>query len=118
MKDTILFEKPKSFIYMITDTSDHVKIGISKNPHKRLKQLQTGHPEILTLYFTEEFECERNHLLKIEKLIHNQIGIQNFKKRGEWFNIPKDKLEEIKDLISFCRIRYEDDVLYFKYRSH
>lgn len=40
-------------IYAIGD-GNKVKIGYSKNPQKRLKQLQTGHPNKLKLLHTWE----------------------------------------------------------------
>lgn len=109
-------ENNLDYVYMIADESNYIKVGISKDPEKRLKSLQTGHPNKLHLLFIEEFECKRNHLLKIEKLIHRDLRLKNFKKRGEWFYIPEDKIEEVKSVIRYNRIRYEGDELYFKYR--
>lgn len=108
-KDTV------DYIYMIADKHDYIKVGISKNPERRVKDLQTGHPDILQLIFTEEFNCTRKHLLNIEKLIHKELKAKKYKKRGEWFYVPKDKIEEVKNIIRYNRIRYEDDELYFKY---
>ena len=48
----------------------YVKIGVSKHPDIRLKQLQTGNETQLNLLFTEEFNCSRDHLLDIENYIH------------------------------------------------
>lgn len=109
-------EKSIGYIYIIGDQHEYVKVGISKDPNKRVLQLQTGHPDKLTLLFTEEFECTRKHLLRIEKYIHRDLGGRSYKKRGEWFKIPLDKLDDVKNLIKFCKIRYEDDETYFKYR--
>ena len=61
------------YMYIISNDKGYIKVGISKNPKRRLKQLQTGNQNKLTLLFTEEFECERDHLLKIEKLVHKDL---------------------------------------------
>lgn len=105
----------KDYVYIIADQHNYIKVGISKNPNKRIKSLQTGHPDTLKLIFTEEFECTRKHLLNIEKLIHRDLRLKNYKKRGEWFNVPETDLEDIKSIIRYNRIRYEDNELYFKY---
>ena len=54
----------QDYMYIISDQNNYVKVGISKNPTKRLSQLQTGHPTKLQLVYTAEFECSRNQLLK------------------------------------------------------
>src|SRR3972149_3904399 len=38
----------RSYVYIMTDESnvDRIKIGKSKNPHQRLRQLITGNPDI------------------------------------------------------------------------
>ena len=105
------------YVYIISDEQGYIKVGISKNPRKRLKQLQTGNMNILKLIFTEEFECNRNHLLKIEKLIHREISHISKHMKGEWFFIEKNQITDIKDIIKFHRIRYDSDDLAFKYRK-
>lgn len=112
--------KELAYIYMITDSEGYVKVGITKNnPEKRLKQLQTGHASKISIYYTEEFECTRNRLLKIEKLIHREIGNKYKRTHGEWFKLSspcnESELTEIKNIIIWNRIRYEQDDLYFKY---
>lgn len=101
------------YIYIIKSDENRYKIGISNNPKKRLKQLQTGNQSTLTLIFSEEFNCTRNHLLKIEKEIHQTLNIGYKKLSGEWYLIDETKLQEIINLIKFYRIRFEDDILYF-----
>lgn len=71
-------------LYVIrAEESQRVKIGVSKDPAKRLKQLQTGSEQKLILEYTE---C-RADAHKIEKWLHSHFT--NFDKkhyRGEWFN--------------------------------
>lgn len=71
-----------------------IKIGRSKNPEKRLKQLQTGNPNKLKLI--AEF---KNQGWK-EKIIHEKLRL--FRLKGEWFSyecvgsIPDSLYEKIK----------------------
>jgi len=104
-----------AYIYIISDNNGYMKIGVSKNPKVRLKQLQTGHPTKLEILFTEEFYCKRSHLLKIETLIHKKVKTIAQKVKGEWFEISLEKLQQIKDIIVMHRIHYEDNELALKY---
>jgi len=61
------------YMYIISNELGYIKCGVSCNPKRRVKQLQTGNEHKLTLLFTEEFECERKHLLHIEKAVHNRL---------------------------------------------
>lgn len=92
-----------TYIYVIASTPEGPsKIGLSKNPKRRLRQLQTAHPEILHLFHEEEFEAGRARL--IEECIHKTI--RHKRSVGEWFSIG---VEEAKHEIIFAKIRYEDD---------
>ena len=111
--------KELAYIYMITDSEGYVKVGVGNNPEKRLKQLQTGHASEISIYYTEEFECTRNRLLKIERMIHREVGNKYKRTHGEWFKLSspcnESELTEIKNIIIWNRIRYEQDDLYFTY---
>ena len=104
------------YMYIISNDQGFIKVGISKNPTKRIRQLQTGNEHVLTLLHTEEFECSRNHLLKIEKLVHNHFNVNCLSHRGEWYEISPDQLEKIKNFIIYSRIRYENDQGYFCFK--
>lgn len=70
----------KKHIYLIkSNESDRYKIGISKNPKNRVKQLQTGNSEKLTLISSYESEYYK----QIEVSLHNRFS--HLKKEGEWF---------------------------------
>jgi hypothetical protein len=74
----------ESYIYVIAASPEGpVKIGHSRQPEKRLKQLQTGHSEKLILFHKEPIllESARN----AEQDIHAQIGYR--RKVGEWFTV-------------------------------
>ena len=70
-----------TYIYIITDGQDY-KVGISKLPDKRIKNLQTGNSKILTI--VEVYKVEESLVFKLEKQCHRRIQ-SYYPKRGEWF---------------------------------
>lgn len=90
-----------NYIYVI-GTDEQVKIGFSKQPEKRLKQLQTGNMNKLKLYYKEEIQDSKVRI--VEKLIHRDL--RSHKKVGEWFNLsPTDAISHLQ----FAKIRYDSD---------
>ena len=85
----------KDDLYIIqSDKSGMIKIGRSRNPAKRLKQLQTGNPNRLKLIASFKGMGWR------EKLLHERL--ESWSEQGEWFNygcvgsIPDDIYEQIE----------------------
>ena len=85
----------KDYLYIIqSDFTGMIKIGRSKDPIKRLKQLQTGNPNMLKLiaYFKDQGWKE--------KFIHENLS--RYRLKGEWFSydcvgsIPDDLYEKIE----------------------
>jgi hypothetical protein len=92
-----------SFIYVIgADKAGPVKIGLSVNPDKRLRQLQTGHPARLSLFHTMEVESAKVALM--EKIIHKTV--RPWRGVGEWFYLSVD--DAIAE-VEFALIRYGEE---------
>lgn len=72
----------KSYLYIISN-GDAYKVGVSKNAKKRLKQLQTGSAQELSL--CEEYCLPEELVYRLEKRCHEKIN-HFYTKRGEWFN--------------------------------
>lgn len=75
-----------------------IKIGYSKHPIKRLKQLQTGHPT--------KIGCEGWYLCEnedqafiIEHKLHKRFEKDRIRKNGEWFNYSNAIKEFIESLL-------------------
>lgn len=69
-------------IYLIhNQESNRYKIGVSKDPKNRLKNLQTGNDDEIKLIY--EFQSE--YAYKIEKTFHNLYSY--LKTSGEWFEL-------------------------------
>jgi hypothetical protein len=92
-------KKPKSKssniytkIYLIKDdkTGFH-KIGRSANPRARERTLQAEVPSYKLIWQSDFVDIE------LEKTIHNKFASKRI--RGEWFNLTKDDIKYIKDLV-------------------
>lgn len=81
-------------VYLLQSESGLYKIGVSTHPARRLKQLQTGNGEKITLLYS--FECEIPFLL--ETSLKNRFMLHRVS--GEWFNLP---LEDEINFISICQ---------------
>lgn len=91
------------FLYVIceSENASSVKIGVSANPDRRVKQLQTGHEAKLSVFHRETVDSKKAKPL--ETLVHRALAHKKI--RGEWFALsPQDAALEIKHAI----IRYGD----------
>ena len=70
------------YIYLIQSLEEgYYKIGISKNPTKRIQQLQTGNSSPLKLI--EVYQSEQAD--KVERILQRRYS--HFHKEGEWFDL-------------------------------
>ena len=81
-------------VYLIRGNDSNYKIGIAKNPKQRLKQLQTGNSDKLTLIETYESEFAS----KIESALHHWYG--HARSEGEWFDLS---IEVELDFVRKCK---------------
>jgi len=78
-------EDEKLFIYIAQESvSGRYKIGVSKNPEKRVKQLNIGNPEELVL--VHKYKSKDG--FKEESLIHGVLKRHSL--RSEWFSADSD----------------------------
>ena len=82
------------YVYLMrNDESSRYKIGVSKDPTKRIEQLQTGNDGDIVLI--ESFYSK--YPTKVETSLQNSFS--HTRKRGEWFDLGIE--EEVK-FISQC----------------
>lgn len=76
-------------VYVITDGSPFVKIGVTQNMSGRLATLQSGNPNPLDVLMTFETDSMKNDR-KLEKCIHNEFRLQRLVfdngHETEWFD--------------------------------
>jgi hypothetical protein len=78
-------------LYAIRHKHGMVKVGVSKDPERRLETLQSSCPYQLKLLTT--VRTEDAYLL--ESVLHNQYGKWCY--RGEWFELPDKIVQELVD---------------------
>ena len=102
----------ENFIYIIGSTQPPYKVGISKDPQRRLKSLQTGYPFPLQVLYTKTTKICKTKLL--EQVIHRHLKMH--KTHGEWFDVSLSNL--ILD-VEYAIIRYgEDPILKSLLKAH
>lgn len=73
------------YIYVITNGVGQVKIGITKSPKTRLKQLQTGCATELKLRMLIQGDRV------MERRVHKLLTPFRTRRKGEWFNLSEDE---------------------------
>ena len=90
-----------NYIYVISNGTSY-KVGFSKDPARRVKQLQTGNPNKLELVYYIEIEVAPVKIL--ETIVHKNLKFNKIK--GEWF---KADFETLKTELDFVKIRYDNE---------
>ena len=77
------------FVYLAQASQTRwCKIGMSKQPYKRMQSLQTGSPlEIILLHRIYTFD-----MVALEKALHDYYAAYSL--RGEWFDLPAECIRE------------------------
>jgi len=85
------------FITTINKGNTPIKIGVSKKPEIRIKELQTGNPHKLKII--KLVTClNGDSAYVLESCLHSMSKSRNKKLMGEWFKI----YEPINELIGMC----------------
>jgi hypothetical protein len=93
------------YIYLIQSLEEgYYKIGISKNPQRRIKELQTGNSSPLKLVETYQSE----HAGQIERTLHRRYS--HFHKNGEWFDMS---ISEEASFVTDCQ-KIEENIKFLK----
>jgi hypothetical protein len=85
------------YIYVITDGKNH-KIGISKAPKRRLKQLQTACAQKLQLIKT--YKVTKKNARKLEHQLHKMFWQSRLRHDGEWFALSTAHLEVLEEWLT------------------
>ncbi len=87
-----IHQRPQNgYIYFITEVPfrNKVKIGMSQNPQRRVKDLQTGNPNILILRHVTQYDEYK----ALERTMHEIC--KDIRGNGEWFDITESELTGI-----------------------
>lgn len=88
------------YVYLIQSgirKSDPVKVGMSKHPEKRIKQLQTGNPKDLRILLIIKCESSSKAFL-VEKSLHSILASTNIK--NEWYSVSKSRILKALNLLA------------------
>jgi len=82
------------YVYLINkEYTDEYKIGVSNDPEKRLKAIQTGNSEKVIIF--KKFKSQ--YPTKVEGRLHRFFNSE--RRKGEWFVLTD---EQIKSFLSLC----------------
>jgi predicted GIY-YIG superfamily endonuclease len=85
-------------VYIIA-SGDHLKIGVARDPAKRMKTLKTGMPHGASLVASREFRSAKS-AYNVESRLHRYF--HRYRANGEWFAAPlatvKARLRAIPEL--------------------
>jgi hypothetical protein len=86
------------YVYLIAGqqigNKTEIKIGSSKDPHNRLKQIQTGYPYRLKLIHT--ITCYKRKPYYVEKRIQSWFWQHHLK--GEWYQLSPEAIDWLQTL--------------------
>lgn len=86
------------YIYLIHDpkNSGLYKIGFSKDPKRRLKELNGSTKLPVELGFKMIHTIETDNVYRAEKILHKKYGA--YRKNGEWFELSRRHVGEIRKI--------------------
>lgn len=74
-------------VYIVgADRAGPLKVGVAANPQARCRELQTGHPSVLSIFWTYG-PWPSAIALRMERVIHRILAPRRAAK-GEWFHVP------------------------------
>jgi predicted GIY-YIG superfamily endonuclease len=80
----------KYYVYVIRSTNYYFKVGVARNPERRLSELQTGNPEPLNIEALILCPSEKS-AYGLESLLHKKFSRR--KVRSEWFFFGRKERE-------------------------
>ncbi len=95
----------KKYVY-IMKSNEYYKIGVSSNPQKRLKELQTGNPVEIEIVNSWKVRFA----MELEKKLHDLFDRERV--RLEWFKLDNEDLENIKKYIEANIVQEEINYRY------
>lgn len=91
-----------TFLYLLEDNNNFIKIGISKRPKSRCNDYKNRDARLI-------YYCNVDNAQSLEKYIHNKYNKYRIDKRSEWFDFKKKRkkiINEIKAIVDENKIVY------------
>lgn len=93
------------FVYLFKTENNRYKIGVSKDPSKRLFQLNQSSPVVISLSAKREFSS-RGEAFEKERELHKFFKSKTVNRR-EWFILDNSDLEKLSEFFSCQNIKKE-----------
>ncbi len=90
-------EQNTPMIVYLLRSGDSTKIGVAKSISNRIKMLQTGNPNTITLICEFKYPTETK-CREIEKRLHTSFNAKHI--RGEWYSLDDKDVQTIVDMLS------------------
>ncbi len=92
-----------SYVYFITDSHGHIKIGKTDDVVKRLSELQTGNPFKLSIILTIMLKTIED-AFSLENALHRKF--KDYQLEGEWFEEGPVLQFIDKDIVQLDRFQF------------
>jgi hypothetical protein len=96
-----MISSPVQQVYIAESSQGYHKIGISKHPDRRARQLSI--PGIVDLYIVHTVPAQ--FARRAERVLHDSL--REYRVNSEWFRLPDDLLRTL------CEVEGEHDLLLF-----
>ena len=104
----LAFGEPSKAVYVI-EAFPSLKIGISRDPAKRARQLQVGQDREVCVFWA--IRLAASDAQKVETEVHRRLGSRNIHMRGEWYAFsPMEARAEIERVIGDLGFRSQLDL--------
>lgn len=81
-------ETREQAVYLLSVPSGHYKIGRAKSPEDRIRLLQCGNPERITLEGSSQISAGGLDAAEMERRVHQLL--RDYRTSGEWFKASTD----------------------------
>lgn len=98
------------YVYLL-ESAGCYKIGIAENVEKRIRQLQTGNPNKITLKYAYPTK-DRDEALRIETKFH--AILRRFNKSGEWYQMGWQDAKTLRGM--FYAMSYKNNDCWLRIR--
>lgn len=105
--EKIIIDKNKFYVYGFEALNGYVKIGVSMDPARRMRELEKypryfgDQTSVLKLVYLFQMK-DSDQAYNLENLLHSYFA--EFRQRGEWFDIKPEDLGRIMSFaISFTK---------------
>ncbi|KKK73124.1 hypothetical protein LCGC14_2896960, partial [marine sediment metagenome] len=72
-------------VYLFTTPNGYCKVGIAKDPEKRVRELQCGCPETISFHGATLLRADGMDPREMERVVHSVL--RPYRSSGEWFKI-------------------------------